>query len=229
MENAAFGTTETEAEDRLAAVRESVATAARQSGRDPADINLIVVTKYHPMSLVQKLYSLGVHHFGENRHPEAQAKAGGLPQATWHFVGQLQTNKARKVAAYADVIQSVDRVELVKALAETNVDVMLQIDLSDGQVSGRGGCSPLTAPRLAEQVAATPGLNLLGVMAVAPRLEPAPLAFARLAAASRAVRAVAPTATRISAGMSGDYQEAVAAGATDVRVGTLITGPRPAP
>lgn len=228
MKNATLEIAEMEVEDRLAAVRESVAAAARRSGRDPAVVNLIVITKYHPMSLVQKLHSLGVNHFGENRHPEAQAKADLLPQATWHFVGQLQTNKARKVAAYADVIQSVDRVELVRALAERHNDVMLQIDLSDNPASARGGCRPSAAPYLAEQVAATEGLNLLGVMAVAPRHEPAALAFERLAAASQAVRAVVPSATRISAGMSGDYQTAVAAGATDVRIGTIITGPRPA-
>jgi pyridoxal phosphate enzyme (YggS family) len=204
-----------------------VAAAARAAHRDPAGITTIVVTKFQPLALIEELHGLGARDFGESRHPEARDKAAALPDATWHFVGQLQTNKARQVARYADVIHSVDRPDLVDALAGQDVDVLLQVDLGVGESAGRGGAKPGAVPALAERVLTAGGMRLRGVMAVAPIGVPAATAFTALALVADRVRAVEPAATWISAGMSGDFAEAIAAGATHLRIGTAVTGPRP--
>jgi pyridoxal phosphate enzyme (YggS family) len=220
--------------ERLAVVDAGIADAARAAGRDPAELTRIVVTKFHPASLVRELAALGVRDMGENRHQEAQAKAAETADLDlrWHFVGQLQSNKARAVRRYAHAVHSIDRESLVRALAlepgaSDDVEPLasfLPIDLS-GQ-PGRGGADPADAERLAEHVLATPGLRLVGVMGVAPLgAEPRP-AFARLREVSDRIRSLAPDADRISAGMSGDYAEAILEGATHLRIGTAITGKR---
>jgi len=216
--------------ERLATVDAGIADAARAAGRDPGALTRIVVTKFHPASLVRELAALGVHDIGENRHQEAQVKAAetaDLP-LRWHFVGQLQSNKARAVRRYAHAIHSIDRDSLVDALADADaqaLDGFLEIDLSGEP--GRGGVAPADAERLAERVLATPGLRLVGVMGVAPLgAEPRP-AFALLREVSDRIRTLAPDADRISAGMSGDYREAILEGATHLRIGTAITGKRP--
>ncbi|MDH2444700.1 alanine racemase [Amnibacterium sp. CER49] len=212
-------------EGRLQQVRGRVADAARAAGRDPGEVVTIVVTKFQPLALIERLAALGVTDFGESRHPEARDKAAALPDATWHFVGQLQTNKARQVARYADVIHSVDRAVLVDALAPVPTSAFLEIDLTGG-ATGRGGAAPDDAEGLAQRILEA-GLPLLGVMAVAPQGEEPARAFARLAAVGERVRRVAPGATAMSAGMSGDFEAAIAAGATHLRIGVAITGPRP--
>ena len=215
--------------ERLATVDAGIADAARAAGRDPAELTRIVVTKFHPASLVRELAALGVHDVGENRHQEAQAKAAETHDLAlrWHFVGQLQSNKARAVRRYAHAIHSIDRDSLVRALADEQAEPLacfLEIELSGEP--GRGGVDPAEAERLAERVLVTPGLRLVGVMGVAPLgSEPRP-AFARLRAVSDRIRALAPDADRISAGMSGDYAEAILEGATHLRIGTAITGKR---
>ena len=216
--------------ERLATVDAGIADAARAAGRDPGELTRIVVTKFHPASLVRELAALGVRDLGENRHQEAQAKAAETADLDlrWHFVGQLQSNKARAVRRYAHAVHSVDRDSLVDALGAADapdLDVFLEIDLS-GQ-PGRGGSDPADAERLAERVLATGGLRLVGVMAVAPLGEEPRPAFARLRAVSERIRTLAPDADRISAGMSGDYAEAILEGATHLRIGTAITGKRP--
>ncbi len=191
----------------------------------------MVVTKFHPASLVRELAALGVRDVGENRHQEAQEKAAELADLalTWHFVGQLQSKKARQVRRYASVIHSVDRLSLVDALRseEGTVDAFVQLNLTDDPA--RGGVADRDLEPLVEHVLATPGLRLLGLMAVAPIDEEPARAFERVRAASERVRAIAPEATAISAGMSQDYREAIAAGATHLRIGTAITGNRPQP
>jgi PLP dependent protein len=215
--------------DRLADVRASIADAASEAGREASDITTIVVTKFHPASLVAELAALGVLDIGENRHQEAQAKDAELQGlgVRWHFVGQLQSKKARQVRAYATAIHSVDRAALVDALRsdEASVDCFVQVNLTDDP--GRGGVSPDGLDPLVEHVLATPGLNLLGLMAVAPLGEPARPAFARVRALSTRVQAIAPTATSLSIGMSHDFREAILEGATHLRIGTAITGNRP--
>lgn len=216
---------------RLAAVRSGIADAASEAGRDADEITTIVVTKFQPVSLIRELAALGVTDVGENRHQEAQAKASELADLglTWHFVGQLQGKKARQVRAYASVIHSVDRASLVDALRseETSVDCFVQVNLTDDP--GRGGVEPDALEPLVEHVLDTPGLRLLGLMAVAPLGEPARPAFARVRSLSERIGALAPDATALSMGMSHDYRDAILEGATHLRIGTAITGNRPTP
>ncbi|GAA2188274.1 YggS family pyridoxal phosphate-dependent enzyme [Leucobacter alluvii] len=217
--------------DRLHQVQSGIADACRDAGRSSDEIDLIVVTKFHPVELVAALADLGVRDVGENRHQEAQAKAEQLAELDlrWHFVGQLQTKKARQAARYAHAIHSIDRERLVDAIAdmEREIEVFIQVNLTEDPA--RGGAAPAELERLAEHVLRAPALHLRGVMAVAPLEEPAPAAFERLAGYSERVRAVAPGATAISAGMTHDYREAIAAGATHLRIGSAITGKRPEP
>jgi pyridoxal phosphate enzyme (YggS family) len=210
--------------DRLREVRRRVEDAASDAGRDPAAITTIVVTKFQPVALVRALAELGVADFGESRHQEARVKAAEIPDAHWHYIGQLQSNKARQVARYATAIHSVDRVELVTALAGTDAAVFLQVRLDDA--AGRGGAAPEELLPLAEQ-AVEAGLPVLGVMAVAPFGEDPEPSFARLRELSTRLRERIPAATAISAGMSGDFEAALRHGATHLRIGTAITGDRP--
>jgi PLP dependent protein len=221
----------------LAELEQRLAAACAAAGRRREDVRLVAVTKTRPASDVALLAALGVADVGESRDAEASAKAAelaGLP-LVWHQVGQLQRNKARSTARWADVVQSVDRLPLVGALAdavaraERRLEVLLQVDLDPRPDPGRGGARPEDVPALADAVAAADGLVLRGVMAVAPRdVDPAP-AFARLAGVAARLRADHPGADVVSAGMSGDLEAAVAAGSTMVRVGTALLGHRPPP
>ena len=217
--------------ERLARVASGVSDAARAAGRDPASVTTIVVTKFHPASLVRELHALGVRDVGENRHQEAQAKSAetaDLEGLRWHFVGQLQSKKARQARRYAAAVHSLDRTSGVDALGSddgTWVDGFVQVNLTDDP--GRGGVAEAEVDALVERVLATPGLRLRGVMAVAPLDAPARPAFERLRLVSERVRAVAPDADQISAGMSQDFADAIAEGATHLRIGTAITGSRP--
>ncbi|AAT89328.1 conserved hypothetical protein [Leifsonia xyli subsp. xyli str. CTCB07] len=211
-------------------MREGVADAARAAGRSPDELTTIVVTKFHPASLVRELASLGVRDVGENRHQEAQEKVSVLAdlELTWHFVGQLQSKKARQARRYAGVVHSIDRLSLVDALRNDDGTVLgafVQLNLTDDPA--RGGVAGRDLEPLVDHILAAPGLRLLGVMAVAPLDEEPARAFERVRVASERVRALAPEAVAISAGMSQDYREAIAAGATHLRIGTAITGNRP--
>lgn len=221
----------------LAAVREQITRACDAAGRDPGEVTLIAITKLFPASDVALLAELGVADIGENRDQEAAAKAAecaGL-DVRWHFVGQLQTNKARSVAGYADVVHSVDRPQLVDALSractrlERTLRCLVQVSFDAGFDSGpgRGGVAPEALPELAERVAAAPGLTLGGVMAVAPLgADPDPV-FGRLAELASGLRSEHPEATWISAGMSDDLTAAVRHGATHLRIGRRLLGERP--
>ncbi|CAN5332504.1 YggS family pyridoxal phosphate-dependent enzyme [soil metagenome] len=222
---------EPELAERLAAVDGRIADAARTAGRNPAELTRIVVTKFHPASLVRELAALGVHDVGENRHQEAAAKAAEVanPDIHWHFVGQLQSNKAKAVRGYASAVHSVDRASLVSALAvegAVDLDVFLELNLTGDP--NRGGVDPAEAEALAERVLASSGLRLRGVMAVAPLDSDPRAAFAGVRAVSDRVKNLAPDAVAISAGMSGDFADAILEGATHLRIGTAITGKRPA-
>ena len=213
--------------ERLERVTAEVDEAARAADRDPAEITTIVVTKFHPASLVRELAGLGVRHVGENRHQDAGPKAAQLTdlELEWHFVGQLQSKKARQVVEYARVIHSIDRLSLVKALDGASVDAFIQLNLTDDRA--RGGVRPDELESLAEAVLATSTLRLCGVMAVAPLGEEPRAAFARVREASQRLRTLAPDANKLSMGMSQDFREAIAEGATHLRIGTAITGNRP--
>ena len=217
--------------ERLARVAAVVDDACAAVGRSPDELTTIVVTKFHPPGLIRALYALGVRDVGENRHQEAQAKAvelDDLEGLRWHFVGQLQSKKARQARRYAHAVHSLDRDSVVDALSDDSgsvVDGFVQVNLTDDP--GRGGVAERDVETLAEKVLSTPGLRLRGVMAVAPLDEEARPAFARLRAVSERVRSLEATADAISAGMSPDFAEAVAEGATHLRIGTAITGSRP--
>ncbi|MEU7922694.1 YggS family pyridoxal phosphate-dependent enzyme [Micromonospora zamorensis] len=225
----------------LAQVRSRIADACVQAGRDHADVTMIAVTKTYPASDVLALAGLGVTDMGENRDQEAAGKAAEVAAAgvrpRWHFIGQLQRNKARSVVRYADVVQSVDSVRLARALAnaaaerEVPLDVMVQVSI-DGDAA-RGGALPGSADPgaglepVAEAVADASGLRLVGLMAVAPLGWEPERAFAQLAEVAGVFRTVHPGATELSAGMSGDFDIAIRYGATHVRVGSALLGMRP--
>jgi pyridoxal phosphate enzyme (YggS family) len=219
----------------LAAVQERIAVACADAGRDRDDVRLVVVTKFFPASDVRLLADLGVTDVGENRHQEAEPKAAECADLglTWHFIGGLQSNKAAAVAAYADVVESVDRAKLVSPLAKgahqrsREIEVLLQVSLDPPDREGRAGADPADLPALARAVEESGMLRLRGLMAVAPLGEDAGPAFERLAAIHRELLAEHPDATWLSAGMSGDLEHAVHAGATHVRVGSAVLGSRP--
>lgn len=212
-----------------------IRAAAITAGRSEQDITLVVVTKNHPAQLVLDLLALGARDFGENRDQEAAPKAAEVRSISpvahnWHFVGQLQSNKVRSVLDYASVLHSLDRDSLLKELIkqtekrETTLDVFIELNLTDDP--GRGGIMPAELLPFAERVLAAPRLNLLGVMGVAG-LDAEPAAeFERIRAASEQLQALEPAARFISAGMSQDFELAIAHGATHVRIGTAITGKR---
>ena len=223
---------------RLAAVRERIERACDASDRDPDEVTLVAVTKFFPASDVVALADLGVTDVGENRHQEAQAKAAecadlGVDGLTWHFIGGLQSNKAAAVTSYADVVESVDRLKLVGALdrgaqeRSRPGDVLLQVSLDPPGAEGRSGADPTDLDRLARAVGEAGALRLRGLMAVAPLGEDPAVAFARLAAVRSDFLGDHPGATRLSAGMSGDLEHAIAIGATHVRVGSAVLGSRP--
>lgn len=234
----------TDRADELAAnlrtVRARVAAASSAAGRAEDAVALTVVTKFFPASDVALLAGLGVDAVGENKHQEGQEKRPevvalrGRDDLRWHFVGGLQSNKAAAVAGWADVVESVDRAKLVRGLARGAAErseplvVLVQVSLDPPDASARrAGARPEEVPALADAVAQAPGLVLGGVMGVAPLGgEPAD-AFVRLHRVAERLRADHPGADRISAGMSGDLEQAVAAGATHVRVGSAVLGPRP--
>jgi PLP dependent protein len=215
--------------ERYARVQADVAAATRDAGREPDSVTTIVVTKFHPADLVRQLVQLGVRDVGENRHQEAVAKASelsGLP-LTWHFIGQLQANKAAAALEYATVLHSLDRQSLLDAVAKTAkpIDAFIQLNLTDEQA--RGGLDPRELEAFAEKVLAVPTVRLRGLMAVAPiGVDPRP-AFARVRELSERLQSIAPDATALSIGMSGDYRAAILEGATHLRIGTAITGNRP--
>ncbi|MGY2747174.1 YggS family pyridoxal phosphate-dependent enzyme [Pseudarthrobacter sp. O4] len=226
---------------RLAAVRSRIDGAAAAVGRQESPPRLIVVTKFHPAEDVRRLASLGVTDVGENRDQEASDKAAGLGDLDlrWHFIGQLQSNKAKSVVKYAHAVHAVDRPQLAGALAKAMaaerertgrdpLDCFIQVSLDDDADGHRGGALPDDVPALADRLASSDGLRLAGVMAVAPLGADPGRAFEKLAEISARLRTGYPDATGISAGMSQDLEAAIRFGATHLRIGSDILGPRPA-
>lgn len=217
----------------LAAVEERLSAACDAAGRAREDVTLIAVTKTFPASDVRILADLGVRQIGENRDQDAAPKAEACADLdlTWHFVGALQTNKARSVARYADWVHSVDRDRLVAALGKAaqhagrTLRCLIEVRLGEGEE--RAGAEAVDVPRLADLVASTEGLTLGGVMGIAPLGDSPDPAFASLAEAAERLRADHPGATAVSAGMSADLESAVRYGATHVRIGTALLGIRP--
>ncbi len=216
-------------------VRQRVSAAAAEAGRDPAEVTVVVVTKTWPVSDLEILIELGVHDLGENKHQEAEEKAETLSGRgiRWHFVGQVQSNKAGKIAAYADVVHSVDSVRVAQRLNsgahqyDRSLTCLIQVNLDEAaERAGRGGVPADEMEQVAHAIETAGRLDLGGVMGVAPLHGDADAAYQRLLDASRHLRADYPDAAVVSAGMSGDLEAAVRAGATHVRVGSAVLGER---
>lgn len=222
--------------ERYRSVNERIAASCIAAGRSVSDVELVVVTKNHSAEVVAELYDLGHRQFGENRDQEAGPKAealaaGGRLDAKWHFVGQLQSNKVRTVLNYATCIHSIDRSSLVKELAkqlgnrELEIEGFIELNLTEDPA--RGGVEPGNLQQLAHSVLEIGRIKLLGVMAVAglgvdPRID-----FEKTLQASQELKKIAPEANQLSMGMSEDFELAIEMGATHIRVGSAITGPRP--
>lgn len=229
-----------ELRSNLTAVRSRIEAGCEAAGRSSAEITLIAVTKFFPVTDVALLAELGVTDVGESRDQDASVKAAELAEHTgasvrWHFIGRLQTNKARSVARYADLVHSVDRPALAEALADgvrragrPSLDVLVQLNLDDdaATAAGRGGGTGDELLRLADLVAGSAELRLAGVMAIAPLGGDPDRAFERLAGVAGRLRAEHPAAGIVSAGMSDDLEAALRHGATHVRIGTALLGRR---
>ena len=209
----------------LQEVKERIIGAAKSVNRDPNEIELIVVTKTFPISDIEILRELGETNFGENRDQEAGPKAE-IISATWHFQGQIQSNKIKSICQWADVIHSISsEKEILKfAQSERKHQLFLQVSL-DGQ-EGRGGASPAELAQLADLVNESNNLELLGLMAVAPLGVEPMKAFADLAQINQGFAGQFPNSKFLSAGMSGDFEAAIKYGATHIRVGSSILGSR---
>lgn len=222
-----------ELEENLAEVEERIAKACEVAGRSRDEVTLLAVTKTWPASDVEILYGLGLRNFAENRDQEAGAKVDQLrhlSEARWHMVGRLQRNKAKSVVDWADQVDSVDSVRLAEALAraarvrERTLDVLLQVSI-DGDTS-RGGVAVADVAELAGVITRSGDLILRGAMTVAPRTMEPSQAFQALASVVSRLRDDHPTAIHMSAGMSGDLEDAISHGSTCVRVGTALLGSR---
>ena len=221
-------------QSNLELVRQEITQACLAAQRAPSEVTLIVVTKTWPASDVEILAELGVTDVGENRDQEAKPKCEELKDLnlTWHAIGQLQTNKAKSVATWADVVHSVDRVDLVNALTKAvlartkPLAVLIQVDLDPSPKDNRGGALPSEVMELAALINQSPGLELQGVMGVAPLNGDDAQAFSLLQEVSQQVTQFKSSANWISAGMSGDFEIALKFGATHLRIGSSILGNR---
>ncbi|MEY3614759.1 MAG: hypothetical protein RL752_667 [Actinomycetota bacterium] len=214
-----------------------IASACLASGRPADSVELVAITKNHPAELVAELLDLGQLQFGENRDQEAAPKSARLQELrpagnpTWHFVGQLQSNKVKSVLRYARVIHSIDRPSLVSELAkqlpkfEGSYSGFIELNLTSDP--GRGGVMPENLSALAQSVLELENFELLGVMAVAGLGEDPRSEFEKVLRASDELQRLAPRASSLSIGMSEDFEVAISMGATHIRVGSAITGPRP--
>ena len=211
----------------LQAITARIVSAAESAGRSPEEITLIAVTKTFPVTDVKILYELGVRDFGENRDQEGSVKFSELPgDSNWHFQGQIQSNKLKSIAAWADVIHSIDDISHAKKLSSLVAakDIFVQVSLDD--LPGRGGVNPEQLLDFLAEVTALENLKVRGLMAVAPLDEPPLEAFKRLKTLSETVIKTHPNTWEISAGMSNDFEAAISQGATHIRIGSQILGVR---
>ncbi|MGI8573805.1 MAG: YggS family pyridoxal phosphate-dependent enzyme [Egibacteraceae bacterium] len=216
---------------RLAVVRELLPPAAARVDRSPAAITLVAVSKRFDADAVQRVHELGQHDFGESRAQELVAKAPHVTGARWHFVGRLQRNKVSRVVGTAGLIHSVDRLELAAAIGARAREqqrvqpVLVQVNVGDDPA--KGGCAVNEAAELIAELRQLDGVSCQGLMTIPPlEADPRPL-FADLRALRDDVRQAYPEVQHLSMGMSQDFEVAIEEGATIVRVGEAIFGPRP--
>jgi PLP dependent protein len=223
--------------ERLREVERRIADAAVRVGRRREEVTIIGVTKTHPGTTVRAALAAGLRQLGENRAGDLHSRAEVFPEATWHFVGQLQSNKVRRVLGRAALIHSVDRRSLVDALelraARAGVSQRVLVQVNIGDDPAKGGCPPEQTEDLVERVAACGSLVVEGLMTIPPlppedsdqaaHVQPM---FASLRRVRDHVRERYPQVRELSMGMSADFEEAVMEGATMVRLGTALFGPR---
>ncbi|MBV0933288.1 YggS family pyridoxal phosphate-dependent enzyme [Marinobacterium weihaiense] len=224
--------------DKYDHVREQIMSACRASERAPDSVRLLAVSKTRSADEIRQLYACGPNAFGENYLQEALDKIEALQDLPleWHFIGPIQSNKTRPIAEHFDWVHSVDRLKIAKRLSEQRpahrapLNICLQVNISEE--ASKSGCAPDELPALARAVAALPNLQLRGLMAI-PEAEPDPerqrATFARVRTLLTALQAELPRLDTLSMGMSGDLDAAIAEGATIVRIGTALFGPRPSP
>ena len=215
-----------EVAQRLAEVHDRIAVSAKLSGRNPKEILLIAVTKTFPISDITILKELGMNDFGENRDADGAQKAAVVP-AKWHFQGQIQSNKIKSLCTWSHVVHSLDDARHFALIEKSTVhplEIFLQVSL-DG-ADNRGGSDAESLYALASLVQASPVHHLMGLMAVAPLGKNPADSFSQLAEIHREFISEFPSATSLSAGMSGDYEEAIMHGATHLRIGSSILGSR---
>ena len=226
--------------ERLATVRAQVGAACQRAGRDPAEVTIVGVSKTMPVEVVAEAYRAGLRQLGENRIQEAVPKiqALALPDATWHLIGHLQTNKAKYAARHFAVVQSVDSPRVAEALSVEalkvgrDLDVMLEVNYA-GEAS-KFGFAPAETLDAALQASRLPGLRVVGLMTVAPQVvdvETIRPVFRGMRELGQRLRARLPEAPawHLSMGMTGDYPVAIQEGATIVRIGRAIFGERTTP
>jgi PLP dependent protein len=217
-------------------VRERIARAARDAGRSAQSVTLLAVGKAQPLGLLSAAADCGISDFGESYLQEALEKIAALQERplTWHFIGRIQANKTRPIAEHFAWVHAVDRLKIAARLSAQRpahsapLNVCLEVNVADEL--GKGGVAPAELPALAQAVAALPRLALRGLMCIPPQeTEPARqrVWFARLRALFEQLNAAAISLDTLSMGMSGDFEAAIAEGATIVRVGTALFGARP--
>ncbi len=221
--------------DNICAVRAQISQAAKLCGRDPANVQLLVVSKTRPADDLRQAFAAGQSAFGENYLQEGLEKIAALQDLSieWHFIGPVQSNKTRPIAEHFHWIHSVDRAKIARRLSEQRpvslppLNVCLQVNISAEH--SKAGCLPADTAALARDVSRLPHLCLRGLMAIPaatddPRVQQR--AFADMRELLHSLKAEHPQLDTLSMGMSGDMNTAIAEGATIVRIGTAIFGPR---
>lgn len=216
----------------LSQVEERIARACRSAGRIRDDVTLIAVTKTYPASDVQILQGLGINNFGENRDVEGVEKSS-LIKAHWHYQGEVQSKKIGSISRWAETVHSLDDLSHIEkfdralqALGDKSLQIFIQVSL-DGNPT-RSGLQPSDLMQACQAVTNSSHLHLMGVMAVPPVESDPEKSFAHVAAIAKGVKSSFPEARYISAGMSGDFEVAIAYGATHIRIGSQILGSRSA-
>jgi pyridoxal phosphate enzyme (YggS family) len=216
----------------LSQVEERIARACLSAGRNRDDVTLIAVTKTYPVSDVQILQGLGINNFGENRDAEGVEKSS-LIEAHWHYQGEVQSKKIGSISRWADTVHSLDDLSHIEkfnraleTLGDKSLQVFIQVSL-DGNPT-RSGLQPSDLMQACQAVSDSVHLQLMGVMAVPPVESDPEKSFAQVADIAEGVKHGFPEAKYLSAGMSGDFEVAIAYGATHIRIGSQILGSRSA-
>lgn len=217
----------------LLAINQQIAHAARDAGRDPDEITLIAASKTQPGTVIQQAYEAGIRHFGENYLDEALAKRADLatPDLIWHFIGKIQSNKTKSIAQHFDWVHTIDRYKIAKRLSDqrsgSKLNALIQVNIDADPA--KGGVLKEEVASLVEQIDPLPNLSLRGLMTILDRTSDPASSYQSMAQLFTETRAYLNSTARwdtLSMGMSGDMAQAIGAGATQVRIGTALFGPR---